>query len=108
MTSEELLNALGMETVQEDKDQSGLIEGVRMKSERSTNEDFKEKVDDEKGSSDMIEAALEDELEDEFEKDFLAHGDDPLGLVSDSDLTEPAARKIKLLRRESKKLIPKV
>ena len=108
MTSEELLNALGMETVQEDKDQRGLIEGVRMKSERSTNEDFKEKVYDEKGSSDMIEAALEDELEDEFEKDFLAHGDDPLGLVSDSDLTEPAARKIKLLRRESKKLFPKV
>ena len=46
--------------------------------------------------------------EDEFERDFLAHGDDPLGLVSDSELTEPAARKIKLLRKESRKVLSKI
>lgn len=106
MSEEKLLNALGMEL---DPAQPVLDELVE-KSKKDNNPQVRSDHSDINCDDidETLEAALEDELEDEFERDFLSHGDDPLGLVSDSDLTEPAARKIKLLRRESRKVFSKV
>ena len=106
MSEEKLLNALGMEL---DPAQP-VSDEFDTKCKKDNNPQVRFDNSD-KNCDDMdesLEAALEDELEDEFERDFLSHGDDPLGLVSDSDLTEPAARKIKLLRRESRKVFSKV
>ena len=106
MSEEKLLNALGMEL---DPAQP-VSDEFDTKCKKDNNPQVRFDNSD-KNCDDMdesLEAALEDELEDEFERDFLSHGDDPLGLVSDSDLTEPAARKIKFLRRESRKVFSKV
>ena len=106
MSEEKLLNALGMELDPAQPVLDELVEKSKNHNNPQVRSDHSDKNCDDMDES--LEAALEDELEDEFERDFLSHGDDPLGLVSDSDLTEPAARKIKLLRRESRKVFSKV
>ena len=105
MSEEKLLKSLGMELdpAQQLVDES--IEKNKEDSPKLPSPDNKERDGE---LDDSLEAVLEDELEDEFERDFLTHGDDPLGLVSDSELTEPAARKIKLLRKESRKVLSKI
>lgn len=106
MSEEKLLNALGMELDPAQPVSDEFDKKCKKDNNPQVRSDHSDKNCDDMDES--LEAALEDELEDEFERDFLSHGDDPLGLVSDSDLTEPAARKIKLLRRESRKVFSKV
>ena len=104
MSEEKLLKSLGMEL-----DPAQLVdESIEKNKEDSPKLPSPDNKERDGELDDSLEAVLEDELEDEFERDFLTHGDDPLGLVSDSELTEPAARKIKLLRKESRKVLSKI
>ena len=107
MSEEKLLKSLGMEL---DPAQQLVDESIEKNKEDSPKLPSPDPDNKERDGEldDSLEAVLEDELEDEFERDFLTHGDDPLGLVSDSELTEPAARKIKLLRKESRKVLSKI